>query len=298
MLSRRRQRAADPHRPGHADGRSVPPLLDARRCSPRSCPSPTARPCASRLLGEELIAFRDTDGRVGLRRRRAARTAAPTSSSAATRSAACAASTTAGSSTSTGDCVDMPTDAAPTAGYRARVAHHRLSDARVGRIVWAYMGPPEHMPELPADGVRPAAAGASLRHQEAAGVQLGAGAARAASTPPLLLPARPLAREEAAARGSPAPGCSRARWPTIALDEERPGTRRFTVVEHDAGLLLGAARRADDDALYWRVTQFLMPNHGLAPGAAAARTITARPGCRSTTRAAGSTSTAGTPTAR
>ena len=41
---------------------------------------------------------------------------------------------------------------------------------------------------------------------------------------------------------------------------------QFTALEHDAGLVLGAARQTDDDQLYWRITQFLMPNHSLAPG--------------------------------
>jgi hypothetical protein len=43
----------------------------------------------------------------------------------------------------------------------------------------------------------------------------------------------------------------------------------FQVFEHDAGLLLAASRQANDDRLYWRVTQYLLPNHSVAPGAAA-----------------------------
>ena len=45
----------------------------------------------------------------------------------------------------------------------------------------------------------------------------------------------------------------------------------FHVLDHDAGLLLAASRRADGDDLYWRVTQFLVPNHSLAPGSGAGR---------------------------
>ncbi|OLT12358.1 hypothetical protein BJF78_03770 [Pseudonocardia sp. CNS-139] len=63
-------------------------------------PGPDCTPVRVTLLGEKLVAFRDTDGRVGFvdaycphRTRRC--------SSGATRNAACAASTTAGSSTST-----------------------------------------------------------------------------------------------------------------------------------------------------------------------------------------------------
>ena len=32
------------------------------------------------------------------------------------------------------------------------------------------------------------------------------------------------------------------------------------------GMLLCAARNADDDRLYWRMTQYLLPNHSLTPG--------------------------------
>jgi hypothetical protein len=37
------------------------------------------------------------------------------------------------------------------------------------------------------------------------------------------------------------------------------------VQRHDAGLVLGASRQADKNQLYWRITQFMMPCHSLAP---------------------------------
>jgi hypothetical protein len=39
---------------------------------------------------------------------------------------------------------------------------------------------------------------------------------------------------------------------------------RFTVREHDCGFVAGAARTADGDDLYWRVSQFMQPSHALA----------------------------------
>lgn len=44
------------------------------------------------------------------------------------------------------------------------------------------------------------------------------------------------------------------------------GAPRFTILEHKAGMLLCAARTADNNRLYWRMTQFLLPNHSLTPG--------------------------------
>ena len=63
-------------------------------------PEPDGVPVRVRLLGETLIAYRDTTGRVGLIDAYS-RTGARRCSSAATRNAACAASITAGSSTPT-----------------------------------------------------------------------------------------------------------------------------------------------------------------------------------------------------
>ena len=56
------------------------------------------------------------------------------------------------------------------------------------------------------------------------------------------------------------PSLARFRW---MVEDGRP---EFTVLDHPAGLLLCAARQADNGATYWRMTQFLMPNHSLAPG--------------------------------
>jgi hypothetical protein len=39
------------------------------------------------------------------------------------------------------------------------------------------------------------------------------------------------------------------------------------VLAHDAGLLIGAARKTDSPDLYWRISQFLMPNHAYTPTA-------------------------------
>src|SRR6266446_6252256 len=60
---------------------------------------PDTPPVRVRLLGEDLVAFRDTQCRIGLLES-TAHTAAPPCSSAATRSVVCAASITAGSSMS------------------------------------------------------------------------------------------------------------------------------------------------------------------------------------------------------
>ena len=64
-------------------------------------PERDGAPMRVRLLGEDLIAFRDSDGRVGLVDAYLPASPRAACSSAATRNAACAASITAGNSTST-----------------------------------------------------------------------------------------------------------------------------------------------------------------------------------------------------
>ncbi len=39
----------------------------------------------------------------------------------------------------------------------------------------------------------------------------------------------------------------------------------FKVVDHDDGLLVGAHRNAEDDQYYWRITQFLLPSFTMVP---------------------------------
>jgi hypothetical protein len=53
----------------------------------------------------------------------------------------------------------------------------------------------------------------------------------------------------------------RTRW---MRDDPMP---EFEVVPFEVGLAIGASRRADGQQLYWRVSHFLQPNHGLAPNA-------------------------------
>jgi hypothetical protein len=53
----------------------------------------------------------------------------------------------------------------------------------------------------------------------------------------------------------------RIRW---VQSDPRP---KFQVIGHDAGLVIGGARRTDGAELYWRIAQFLMPNHAYTPTA-------------------------------
>ena len=155
----RGQRAPDPGRARHADGRAAAPLLDAGAAGQRGARAGQrsgARAVAGR--GPRRVPRHERPGRPG--RRRTARTAARRCSSDATRSAGCAAPTTAGSST--------PTARASTCRPSRRRAYFK-NKVRVkaypthesGGIVWTYMGPAgddDALPRLRHRGARARAA--------------------------------------------------------------------------------------------------------------------------------------------
>ena len=64
-----------------------------------------------------------------------------------------------------------------------------------------------------------------------------------------------------AALGDQSKPDDRVRW---IRNDPRP---KFSIVGHDAGLVIGGARKTDGPELYWRIAQFLMPNHAFAPAA-------------------------------
>ena len=80
---------------------------------------PDGQPQRVRVLGEDLLAWRDTDGRPSFSARRTAPTVAPASTSAETRRAVSAAPTTAGSLTSKATASTCPMSPLPaTSGTR------------------------------------------------------------------------------------------------------------------------------------------------------------------------------------
>ena len=99
------------------------------------------------LLGEKLIAFRDTLGRVGVMQH-PARTAARRCSSAATKKTACAASTTAGSSTSTATASTCPA-CRRSQDFKDKVKAKAYTVAERNGLIWVYMGPRSEAPPLP-----------------------------------------------------------------------------------------------------------------------------------------------------
>ncbi|MBN9083329.1 MAG: ring-hydroxylating oxygenase subunit alpha [Rhizobiales bacterium 62-17] len=173
-----------------------------------------------------------------------------------------------------GRCLDVPT--LPDNGQRQKMCEKITLDTyptrEAGGMIWVYLGPKEQMPEfpeleftqLPLNHVF-----VTKKYQESNWAQACEGGLDTAHFSFLHLP---IDKNRQQAKGAEFVGQSSA-------DERRlqwirnDGAVRFSIISHEAGLVLGGARHADPGDTYWRVSQFLMPNHGLAPNALPGETM-------------------------
>ena len=118
------------------------PFLLSSELPEADCP-----PVRVRLLCEDLVAFRDTDGRVGLIDAHCPHRRAPMFFG---RNEECGMRCVyhGWKFDRNGDCVDMPSEPAGTP-LQARVKIKAYPTFEGGGVVWAYMGPREHMPAPP-----------------------------------------------------------------------------------------------------------------------------------------------------
>lgn len=225
----------------------------------REMPAPDSPPIRVKVMGEELVAFRDTKGRVGL--------VEPTCAHRGTslffgRNEDCGLRCVhhGWKYDVEGRCIDMP-NVAPGAAMHGKISIKAYPTREFGEMVWAYLGPLEQMPEVPEleHGVLPASHRyVTKRLQQCNWAQSMDGALDTAHFSFLHMPAPSVATNDPA---------------NIAADENRIRWLRqdpmplFTVVEHDVGFVLGGSRRADGRELYWRITQFMLPSHSITPSA-------------------------------
>jgi phthalate 4,5-dioxygenase oxygenase subunit len=224
----------------------------------RELPEADGPPLRVKVMGEDLLAFRDTSGRVGLVEpacsHRGANLFFGRNEDCGLRCAYHG-----WKFDVEGHCVEIPTMERDD-GLRARAGIVAYPTEERGDFVWAYLGPPEHrppFPELDFTLVPDAHRFVSKKLQECNWAQACEGALDTAHFSFLHTP---LDLPEIPERHKGNILANAMRWMKA---DPRPV---FDVVEHDAGLLLAASRHADADDLYWRVTQYLVPNHSLAPG--------------------------------
>ncbi|SJZ52116.1 Rieske [2Fe-2S] domain-containing protein [Enhydrobacter aerosaccus] len=220
-----------------------------------------------KIMGENLLAFRDTNGRVGIVEphcpHRAANLYYGRNEECGIRCAYHG-----WKFDVDGNCVDLPTSP-PDSKFKDTIKLLSYPVREWADIIWVYMGPREHMPELPQIelGLVPAASRyVTKKWQDCNWVQSLEGAI---DTSHFSFLHRVLTTDAAEARAAMSKAAiadqstpnDRIRW---VQNDPRP---KFTILNHDAGLVIGGARKTDGPDLYWRIAQFLMPNHAYTPAA-------------------------------
>ncbi|SRR5579884_20631 len=208
-------------------------------------PEPDGPPVRLRLLGEDLVAFRDTSGRVGVL---AANCPHRGASLFFGRNEECGLRCVyhGWKFDVEGRCVDMPNEP-PESNFKDKVRQRAYPAREAGKVVWVYMGPSHLRPELPQlewtvvpdDHVY-----AHKRIQDCSWLQNLEGELDSSHISFLHRDTRLSA------------------LPLFVFNEGAP---RFTVLPTDYGLLVGAQRRESETTDYWRLTQFLLPSYTMIP---------------------------------
>jgi phenylpropionate dioxygenase-like ring-hydroxylating dioxygenase large terminal subunit len=215
-------------------------------------PEPDCPPVRVQLLGEKLVAFRDTSGRVGLVDEFCAHRGV---------------SLWFGRNEENGlrcpyhgwkydiagRCVDLPSEP-PETGMAARVRLTSYPCIEQGGVVWAYMGPPDLQPEPPGlewAVVPPERRFVTKRLQESNYLQAMEGGIDSSHVS--FLHSGALKRDPlfVGSRGN--------------QYNEHDKMPLFDITEFEGGLLIGARRNADQGRFYWRITPWIMPWFTIIP---------------------------------
>jgi nitrite reductase/ring-hydroxylating ferredoxin subunit len=211
-------------------------------------PEPDCAPVRVTLLGEDLVAFRDSAGRPGLVDRFCAhRGASLFFGRNEERGIRCVYH--GWKFDADGRCVDMPSEPSES-NFKERVRLKAYPCCERGGIVWAYLGPAHLEPSMPGFEwavVPDAQRCVSKRLQECNYLQALEGGVDLSHIAFLHrnLDTGDDGRDQALTRGDTVP--------------------HFEVVDTDYGLLVAARRNVDTDQYYWRINQFLMPWYTMFP---------------------------------
>ena len=223
-------------------------------------PAPDCPPVRLRLMGEDLLAFRDTNGHVGIidefcPHRRA--------SLFWGRNEECGLRCVyhGWKFDVSGACVDMPNEP-PEYAFDNKVRIAAYPAREYGGVVWTYMGPPDQMPELPKlewARVPESHRYISKRWQETNYLQAIEGGIDSSHSN--FLHATVDAFRVTPSYLEKARSSNNLRQKYHLLDK----APRFTVKKTDYGIIIAVQRNAEPDTYYWRATQFLLPSHTMIP---------------------------------
>jgi phthalate 4,5-dioxygenase len=219
-------------------------------------PAPDSPPVRIRLLGEDLVLFRDTEGRVGLLEEHCAHRGA---SLAFGRNEDCGLRCVyhGWKYDISGQCVDMPNEP-PESTFRQKIRLTSYPILERNGIVWTYLGDPADAavtapPDLEWSLVPDSQRYISLRYQKCNWAQALEGGIDSSHT--AFLHAH--LSEEDDYRDA-----RRRQGTAYKLADKHP---RFETALTDYGMLIAARRNAEPGSYYWRITQFLMPFYTIIP---------------------------------
>jgi phenylpropionate dioxygenase-like ring-hydroxylating dioxygenase large terminal subunit len=213
----------------------------------RELPQPDSDPRRIMLLGEKLIAFRDTNGEVGVLQNHCPHRGASLFFGRNEESGLrCVYH--GWKFDASGNCVDMPNEPAES-DFRTKVKAVAYPTRERGGIIWVYMGsrsadnlPP--LPDLEGNMLPDDQSGIGIFQRECNWMQALEGDIDTAHVGFL---------HQGAISADSVPEGS---WAKYALSDRAP---RFKVLDIDAGVTYGTYRPADPGNTYWRVAHFLFP---------------------------------------
>ncbi|MDB5776068.1 MAG: Rieske (2Fe-2S) protein [Herbaspirillum sp.] len=223
----------------------IPVMLSAELAEPDGAPVRVS------LLSEKLLAFRDTQGKIGLMDEFCAHRRV---------------SLWFGRNEEnglrcpyhgwkydvTGQCVEVPSEAKEN-GFCTKIKLTSYPCAELGGVIWTYMGPPELKPALPAFewvSLSESHCYISRRSQESNYLQALEGGIDSSHVSFLHsgeLDTDPLHRNTQGAKYA------------------RSKSTTFDILESPGGLIIGARRDAEPGHNYWRITPWIMPWYTLIP---------------------------------
>jgi phenylpropionate dioxygenase-like ring-hydroxylating dioxygenase large terminal subunit len=228
---------------------------------------PDGEPVRVSLLGERLVAFRDSDGRVGLITKYCAHRNADLFFG---RNEECGLRCTyhGWKFDVEGKCVDMPSEDEDSV-FKDKIQIKAYPVEEAAGVLFAYMGPPELRPVLPQfEWMR---VPESYRHiswnwQDNNYAQAIEGGIDSAHVNYLhsSMDAHRIVESPAAARGRGLPSNGNAQQLGGLIGRDKHP--KLFVKPTDYGLLIGARRHTGEDKDYWRLNNFLMPFWTTPPG--------------------------------
>jgi nitrite reductase/ring-hydroxylating ferredoxin subunit len=218
------------------------------------------------LLGEDLIAFRDTTGQVGILANNCPHRGA---------SLFFGRNEEAGlrcvyhgwKFDATGNCIDMPNEPAES-DFRTRVKALSYPTHERNGVIWVYMGaasPPPPLPDLEWNLVPENQVYLTKRVAESNWVQTLEGeidSSHSGFLHTLLEEQDNYANVQGASGARLFDTSDTSMGMYYKIKDKHP---HFEVLDTEYGVLIGARRSAEEDSYYWRLTQFLMPFHTIIP---------------------------------